>query len=103
MTRAFLAVRPYQEQFISIIALMLDSKLPCFRSDKVLEGLRLAACFVGITFGFNDVWCSARFFPGKSELEASRLIKERIQGSYLNIRAAIYDQIQYVQNGIAYK
>ena len=40
MTRAYLAVRPYQEQFLSIIALMLETKLPCFRSDKVLEGVR---------------------------------------------------------------
>ena len=44
MVRAYLAVRPYQEQFISTIALMLETKLPCFRSERVLEGLRFADC-----------------------------------------------------------
>ncbi|XP_020624721.1 phosphatidylinositol 4-kinase alpha-like [Orbicella faveolata] len=79
--KAYLTVRPYQEAIVSLVALMLDTGLPCFRGET-LKRLR------------------ARFSPAQSEREAAAYMAKVIRDSYLNYRTRVYDLIQLAQNQI---
>ncbi|EDO42545.1 predicted protein [Nematostella vectensis] len=79
--KSYLAVRPYQEALVSLVALMLDTGLPCFRGET-LKRLR------------------ARFSPAQSEKEAATYMSKVIRDSYLNYRTRVYDLIQLAQNQI---
>lgn len=81
--QAFLAVRPYREAIISIVQLMLDTNLPCFRGQTI-KLLR------------------ARFAPTCNDKEATNYILKIIRDSFLNFRTRTYDIIQYYQNQIPY-
>ncbi|CAB3220116.1 unnamed protein product [Arctia plantaginis] len=81
--QAFLAVRPYQEAIISMVSLMLDTGLPCFRGATIRQ-LR------------------SRFAPNSTEKEAAAYMLSIIRNSFLNFRTRTYDMIQYYQNQIPY-
>ncbi|EGD73415.1 Pik4ca protein [Salpingoeca rosetta] len=82
--RCYLAVRPYHDQIVGLVALMLDTGLPCFRTDRILESLR------------------NRFQPNKTDAEAAAFMRHRINSCYLNTRTELYDKLQNVQNAIAH-
>lgn len=81
--QAYLAVRPYREAVITLVSLMLDTHLPCFRGATIKQ-LR------------------ARFSPSSTEKEAAAYMLGIIRASFMSFRTRTYDMIQYYQNQIPY-
>jgi phosphatidylinositol 4-kinase len=81
--KAFLASRQYCEKLSQMVLLMMDSGLPCFNPDSVKH--------------FQE-----RFVLDKSEREAAEYMKGLIKRSYSSYSTGIYDQFQFITNGIPY-
>ncbi|KAL5335246.1 hypothetical protein BJX70DRAFT_329101 [Aspergillus crustosus] len=83
VVKAFLVSRPYCAKLSHIVALMLDSGLPCFKPETLRH--------------FRD-----RFVVDKSEREAAEFMRELVRKSYLSMSTKGYDQFQLLTNGIPY-
>ncbi|KAJ3296301.1 phosphatidylinositol-4- kinase [Borealophlyctis nickersoniae] len=82
--KAYLAARPYAEEVIQMVQLMMDSGLPCFKGEITTRRLR------------------ERFQLDKSERQAAEFMLGCIRSSHENTRSGLYDRFQYLQNGIPY-
>lgn len=83
VVKAFLVSRAYSTKLSHIVALMLDSGLPCFKPDTLKN--------------FRD-----RFVLDKSEREAAEYMRELVRKSYMSVSTKGYDQFQLLTNGIPY-
>ncbi|XP_071514880.1 phosphatidylinositol 4-kinase alpha isoform X1 [Panulirus ornatus] len=81
--KGYLAVRPYREAIVSLVSLMLETGLPCFRGQTIRQ-LR------------------ARFTPQAKEKEAAQYMLNIILNSCFSVRTKLYDIIQNIQNEIPY-
>ena len=76
--RAFLAIRPYAEQIIDTIQLMLDSGLPSFKGESTIRRLR------------------DRFSLNMNERHAAETMMGIIRNAHENVRSTVYDEFQRV-------
>ncbi|KAI8803148.1 hypothetical protein BJ742DRAFT_830677 [Cladochytrium replicatum] len=83
VVQAYLAVRPYADEIIHMVSLMIDSGLPCFK-EATLRNLR------------------DRFQLQLSERAAADFMMARIKESHENTFSVMYDGFQKLQNGIPY-
>lgn len=81
--KAFLAARPFTEKLSQIVLLMMDSGLPCFKPESVQH--------------FRE-----RFVLEKTEREAADFMRDLIKKSYASYSTGLYDQFQWMTNGIPY-
>jgi phosphatidylinositol 4-kinase len=79
--KGYLAIRPYREQICTLVSLLLDTGLPCFRA-KPIEAVR------------------NKFQPKFSEREAANYMHSIVNKCYNNWRTNAYDGIQTIQNSI---
>lgn len=83
--RGFLAIRPYREEIVTLVNLMKDCGMPCFKPTSILN-LR------------------SRFVPEKDERSAASFISTKILEAYdrlSTMTTAVYDTYQKLAEGIA--
>ena len=78
-----LRCRQYREAIVSLVSLMLDTGLPCFRG-RTIKMLR------------------NRFQPNASDREAAQYMMRIIYNCSQSLRSKTYDMIQFWQNQIPY-
>ncbi|EIW84881.1 hypothetical protein CONPUDRAFT_117099 [Coniophora puteana RWD-64-598 SS2] len=83
--KAFLAIRPYADQIVGTVQLMLGTGLPSFKGEPTIKRLR------------------DRFALGLNERQAAEWMMSVIRNAHENVRSVAYDEFQRIQNGIPYK
>ena len=78
VVRAFLAIRPYADQIIDTIQLLLDSGLPSFNGESTIRRLR------------------ERFALNMNERQAAEDMVAIIRNAHENVRSTVYDEFQRV-------
>jgi len=76
--KAFLALRPYADQLIDTIRLMLDTGLPSFKEEGTIKRLR------------------DRIALGLSERGAADWMMSQVKNAHENARSTAYDEFQRV-------
>lgn len=79
--KAFLALRPYADQLINTVRLMLDTGLPSFKGEGTIKRLK------------------DRFGLGVSERAAAELMMGLVKNAHENMRSTAYDEFQRVSLG----
>ena len=81
--KAFLALRPYADQLINTVRLMLDTGLPSFKGEGTIKRLR------------------DRFALGLNERSAADWMMSQVKNAHENVRSTAYDEFQRVSLGNA--
>jgi len=76
--KAFLAVRPYAEQIINTVQLMLDTGLPSFKGEPTIRRLK------------------DRFTLHLNDRQAAEFMMGIIRNAHENVRSTAYDEFQRV-------
>ena len=76
--KAFLALRPYADQLIDTVRLMLDTGLPSFKGEGTIKRLR------------------ERFALGMNERNAAEWMVSQVKNAHENVRSTAYDEFQRV-------
>ena len=76
--KAFLAIRPYADQLVSTVQLMLDTGLPSFKGEPTIRRLR------------------DRFSLALHERQAAEFMMGVIRNAHENVRSTAYDEFQRV-------
>ncbi|KAJ9110206.1 hypothetical protein QFC20_003058 [Naganishia adeliensis] len=82
--KAFLAIRPFADQLVDTVHLMLGTGLPSFKGEPTIKRLR------------------DRFQTHLSERAAADYMMGVIKNAHENYRSTVYDGFQKAQNGIPY-
>jgi hypothetical protein len=78
--KAFLAIRPYAEQIVDAVKLMLDTGLPSFKGETTIRRLK------------------DRFALHMNERQAAEWMMSIIRNAHENVRSTAYDEFQRVSN-----
>lgn len=78
--KAFLAIRPYTEQIVDTVQLMLDTGLPSFKGENTIRRLK------------------DRFALHMNERYAAESMMGIIRNAHENVRSTAYDEFQRVIN-----
>lgn len=81
---SFAPSRPYAEQIISMVKLMLDSGLPCFKAETTIRLLR------------------QRFMLDLSEQAAADYMVALVHSAHRALSTTVYDAFQKATNGIPF-
>jgi hypothetical protein len=76
--KAFLAIRPYADQLVSTVQLMLGTGLPSFKGEPTIKRLR------------------DRFALGLNERQAAEWMMGIVRNAHENVRSTVYDEFQRV-------
>lgn len=77
--KAFLAIRPFSEQIIDTVQLMLDTGLPSFKGEPTIKRLR------------------DRFALYLNDRQAAEFMMGVIRNAHENVRSTAYDEFQRVR------
>jgi phosphatidylinositol 4-kinase len=83
--KAFLALRPYTDQLVGMVQLMLDTGLPSFKGEATIKRLR------------------DRFAPGLTERQAAEWMMGIAKNAHENVRSTAYDEFQRVSVDLCHK
>ena len=76
--KAFLAIRPYADQLVSTVQLMLDTSLPSFKGEPTIRRLK------------------ERFALALNERQAAEYMVSIVRNAHENVRSTAYDEFQRV-------